>query len=62
MLGHAFEFVDSVIFLVGATNLRSRRALEKIGGVLTERCEKRTLNGTVIEHVVYQIRKPAAFR
>ena len=33
MLSHAFKFVDNVIFMVGATNLRSQRAVEKIGGV-----------------------------
>ena len=33
MLSHAFKFVDNVIFLVGANNLRSQRAVEKIGGV-----------------------------
>jgi RimJ/RimL family protein N-acetyltransferase len=33
MLRHAFRFVDSVIFLVGPQNLRSQRALEKIGAV-----------------------------
>ena len=33
MLRHAFRFVDSVIFLVGPQNLRSQRAVEKIGAV-----------------------------
>lgn len=33
MLQHAFRFVNSVIFLVGPQNLRSQRAMEKIGGV-----------------------------
>ncbi len=33
MLGHAFKFVNSVIFLIGPQNLRSQRAMEKIGGV-----------------------------
>jgi RimJ/RimL family protein N-acetyltransferase len=33
MLRHAFRFVHSVIFLVGPQNLRSHRAVEKIGGV-----------------------------
>ena len=33
MLRHAFRFVDSVIFLVGPQNLRSQRAVEKIGGI-----------------------------
>jgi RimJ/RimL family protein N-acetyltransferase len=34
MLAHAFKFVGSVVFLVGPDNHRSRRAVEKIGGVL----------------------------
>src|SRR6202012_4723224 len=34
MLDHAFRFVDTVIFRIGETNLRSRRAVEKIGGQL----------------------------
>jgi N-acetyltransferase len=33
MLQHAFRFVDSVIFLVGLQNVRSQKALEKIGAV-----------------------------
>jgi RimJ/RimL family protein N-acetyltransferase len=33
MLRHAFRFVKSVIFLVGPENVRSQRAMEKIGGV-----------------------------
>lgn len=33
MLQHAFQFVDSVIFLIGPENIRSQRAVEKIGGV-----------------------------
>jgi len=34
MLRHAFRFVDRVVFLVGPENWRSRKAVEKIGGVL----------------------------
>jgi N-acetyltransferase len=33
MLRHAFKFVDRVVFLIGPQNLRSQRAVEKIGGV-----------------------------
>ncbi len=33
MLRHAFTFVDRVIFLIGAENYRSQRAVEKIGAV-----------------------------
>jgi RimJ/RimL family protein N-acetyltransferase len=31
MLDHAFNFVDHVVFVVGEKNLRSQKALEKIG-------------------------------
>jgi RimJ/RimL family protein N-acetyltransferase len=34
MLRHAFRFVDCVVFFVSPQNLRSQRAMEKIGGVL----------------------------
>jgi RimJ/RimL family protein N-acetyltransferase len=60
MLAHAFTFAERVIFRVGATNLRSRRAVEKIGAVLTQRRETMTLHGKSIEHVVYQITSSTA--
>lgn len=31
MLNHAFNFVNTVIFHIGSTNIRSQRAIEKIG-------------------------------
>jgi RimJ/RimL family protein N-acetyltransferase len=58
MLDHAFKFVESVVFLVGSTNVRSQRAVEKIGGVMTERRAKTDRQGHTIEHVVYHIKKP----
>jgi RimJ/RimL family protein N-acetyltransferase len=40
MLQHAFRFVNSVIFLVGPQNLRSQKAIEKVGGVrVGSRCD-----------------------
>jgi N-acetyltransferase len=33
MLRHAFQFVDAVVFLVDPHNIRSQRAVEKIGGL-----------------------------
>src|SRR5262249_22884838 len=33
MVGHALKHVTRVVFLVGLTNMRSQRAMEKIGGV-----------------------------
>jgi len=58
MLDHAFKFVESVVFLIGPANVRSQRAVEKIGGALIER-RKKTIRGEVVEQVVYQIKKPA---
>jgi len=55
MLDHAFRFVESVIFKIGATNFRSRRAVEKIGGVLIK---EEDLDS--VEPVVYRIKKPTA--
>jgi RimJ/RimL family protein N-acetyltransferase len=33
MLGHAFRFVQNVVFLVHPANIRSQRAVEKLGAV-----------------------------
>ena len=33
MIAHAFEFVDRILFHVGALNIRSRKAMEKLGAV-----------------------------
>jgi len=57
MLDHAFRFVNRVVFLIGPTNLRSQKALEKIGGVMIERRHK-MIQGKPVENVVYQIKKP----
>jgi RimJ/RimL family protein N-acetyltransferase len=55
MLRHAFRFVTSVIFLVGAQNLRSQRAVERIGGV---RVGSRTDDASGRESFVYRITAP----
>ena len=34
MLDHAFTFVDRVLFYIGPNNIRSQRAVQKIGAVL----------------------------
>jgi len=58
MLDHAFQFVDCVIFWVGETNLRSQRAMEKIGGVLRDEVRMRSYSWGPCPHVIYEIRKP----
>lgn len=39
MLEHAFRFVDTVVFLIHPQNVRSRRAIEKLGAVFREEHE-----------------------
>ncbi len=57
MLDHAFQFVDTVVFWVGDTNIVSMRAMEKIGGVRREEAKVRVLNGISYPHIIYEIRK-----
>jgi RimJ/RimL family protein N-acetyltransferase len=51
MLEHAFRFVQRVVFLIGPTNFRSQRAVEKLGAV---RAGTRT-DGSGRESVVYAL-------
>ena len=56
MLAHALASVAECRFLVGETNTRSRRALEKIGARLSDRREERVMaGGEVIPHLTYVI-------
>ena len=60
MLDHAFKFVERVVFIIGVTNFRSQKALEKIGGVRVGRRDKRDAQGNVVENFVYEIRRKGA--
>lgn len=58
MLDHAFRFVGTALFRVGDTNLRSRRAVEKIGGqLIAGRTETVMVAGAPATHVTYAIRR-----
>lgn len=57
MLQHAFQFVGNVVFLIGPQNVRSQKAVEKIGGIrIADR-----VNSAGCLSVVYRITS-AAFR
>jgi RimJ/RimL family protein N-acetyltransferase len=58
MLEHAFKFVESVLFFVGPENIRSQRAVEKIGGVR----EGTQPNAVGRESVVFRITASAFAR
>ena len=55
MLAHALQFVERVDFRIGEANLRSRAALEKIGGTLSDRIELAETTAGMVRHVVYEI-------
>ena len=55
MIGHALRHVEMVEFHVGKDNLRSRRAMEKIGGSLSDRTLVVEMVGVQIHHVIYEI-------
>jgi len=55
MLRHAFQFVNSVVFLIGPENFRSQKAVEKIGGVRAG--SRQDASGR--ESVVYRITAPS---
>ena len=56
MLDHAFKFVERVLFVVGVTNFRSQKAVEKIGGVRVGRRDKVVPRG-IVESFLYEIRR-----
>ena len=60
MLAHAFRYVSRVDFRIGEENWRSRKAMEKIGGKLTDRFELAETTAGMVRHVVYAI-TPDAF-
>jgi len=51
LLNHAFQYVESVVFLIGSTNIRSQKAILKIGANKINEIDY-DLNGTKM--VVYE--------
>jgi N-acetyltransferase len=58
MLDHIFQYVDTVWFHIGVDNWRSRKAMEKIGGVLSHYAD-RTQGEKLVPYSYYRITKPA---
>ena len=55
MLAHAFRFVDRVVFVVGENNLRSQKALAKIGARFLRKAERPARDGTMKPQIVFAI-------
>jgi RimJ/RimL family protein N-acetyltransferase len=58
LLTHAFKFVENVVFFVGEQNIRSQRAMEKIGAVKIGVATRTYGNHPPARNVKYVIRKP----
>lgn len=54
MLDHAFQWVDRVWFHVSPDNIRSQKAMERIGGKLSHRGQM-SLTGSLHEYLFYKI-------
>ena len=59
MLRHIFQFVRIVVFQVGATNFRSRTAVERLGGKLVNE-HQREHGGRVHDYTTYHLTREDA--
>jgi N-acetyltransferase len=57
MLTHAFRTLERVVFTVGLGNIRSQRALERIGARSVREFDRARPDGTMGRHVVFAIER-----
>jgi RimJ/RimL family protein N-acetyltransferase len=57
MLAHAFRFVDRVVFVIGEDNLRSQKAVEKIGAKRVTTVDRTSADGILRRNVIFAIVK-----
>lgn len=58
MTSYAFEFVDKIIFHVGENNMRSQKAVQKLGAVKTGELIMDGLNRVLRLNFIFELRKP----
>lgn len=57
MIQYAFQFVDSVIFHIGANNIRSQKAIERLGASKIDELEVKYYGEESKLNFVYEIKK-----
>ena len=62
LLKHAFKFVESVLFFVGEDNIRSQKAMEKVGAIKFGTCTRTYGNRQPARTVKYMIRMDHALK
>jgi len=53
MIDHAFRFVNNTLFFIGENNMRSRKAVEKLGGVLITELGGKPITAPSDARVIY---------
>ena len=57
LLNHAFKFVESVVFFVGEENVRSQKAMEKVGAIKVGTATRAYGNHPPTQNLKYVIKK-----
>jgi RimJ/RimL family protein N-acetyltransferase len=57
LLNHAFKFVESVVFFVGVENVRSQKAMEKVGAIKVGMATRAYGNHSPTPNLKYVIKK-----
>ena len=57
MIDYAFNFVENIIFYINENNIRSQKAVEKMGGERIVQLENQPLESRVDSTVIYKINK-----
>ena len=58
MMDYAFQYVNKIYFHIGADNIRSQKALEKIGGIKVDEFEVEYYGEDSKLNYIYQIINP----
>ena len=59
LLNHAFKFVENVVFFVGEDNVRSQKAMEKVGATKVGTATRAYGNHPPARNLKYVMRKPS---
>ena len=62
LLNHAFKFVETVVFFVGEDNVRSQKAMEKVGAIKVGTATRTYGNDPPTRNVKYVIRNSSPVR
>lgn len=55
MIDHAFQYVNRVLFQIGANNIRSQMAVQRIGATFVRTEDLPEPDGSKVEHLVFEI-------